>query len=270
MFDAILARWGLAPDGAPIVTPRAGLLPVRRGGGPAMLKVATEPEEMRGGVLMSWWDGEGAARVLAMDGPALLLERAQGRQSLTELARTGRDDEATRILCTVIAKLHAPREKPLPDGLVPLEAWFEALAPAAAAFGGILTRCAAAARDLLGEQRNIGVLHGDIHHDNVLDFGARGWLAIDPKSLVGERGFDYANLFCNPDMDDPSQPVAVLPERFRRRLDIVVDAAGLERARLLKWILAYTGLSAAWCLNDGQSAEVDLRVAELALAEADR
>jgi streptomycin 6-kinase len=34
-------------------------------------------------------------------------------------------------------------------------------------------------------------------HD-VPDFGARGWLAIDPKGLYGERGFDYANIFCNP------------------------------------------------------------------------
>jgi hypothetical protein len=51
-------------------------------------------------------------------------------------------------------------------------------------------------------------LHGDIHHDNILDFGRRGWLAIDPKRLFGERGFDYANLFCNPDLSDPSHPVA--------------------------------------------------------------
>lgn len=31
-------------------------------------------------------------------------------------------------------------------------------------------------------------LHGDLHHGNVLDFGASGWLAIDPKGLKGERG----------------------------------------------------------------------------------
>jgi aminoglycoside/hydroxyurea antibiotic resistance kinase len=42
------------------------------------------------------------------------------------------------------------------------------------------------------------VLHGDLHHGNVLDFGLRGWLAIDPKGLLGERGFDFANIFTNP------------------------------------------------------------------------
>src|SRR3546814_3749922 len=74
------------------------------------------------------------------------------------------------------------------DLLVPLAHWFRALNPAAATHGGILARCAATARALLAESRGTGVLHGDIHHDNVLDFGPRGWLAIDPKRLVGERG----------------------------------------------------------------------------------
>src|SRR3546814_13426940 len=83
------------------------------------------------------------------------------------------------------------------DLLVPLAHWFRALNPAAATHGGILARCAATARALLAESRGTGVLHGDIHHDNVLDFGPRGWLAIDPKRLVGERGFDFANLFTN-------------------------------------------------------------------------
>ena len=55
-----------------------------------------------------------------------------------------------------------------------------------------------------------------------------------------------------------------------RRLEVVVNAARLERQRLLRWILAWTGLSAAWFLSDGDSAAIDLRVAELAAAELDR
>ena len=48
----------------------------------------------------------------------------------------------------VIARLHAPRGPPPPD-LVPLARWFQDLAPAAAAHGGILTLCTATARRLL-------------------------------------------------------------------------------------------------------------------------
>jgi streptomycin 6-kinase len=207
--------------------------------------------------------------VLAHERPAIFLERAQGTASLAAFARNGRDDDATRIICAVVAKLHAPRSKPLPD-LIPLSQWFRELDPAAAAHEGILPACAAAARELLASPREVGVLHGDIHHDNILDFGERGWLAIDPKRLLGERGFDYANLFCNPDLSDPAHPVATIPGRFARRVEIVAEAAGLERKRLLQWILAWAGLSAAWFLGDGVSPETDFRVAELAAAELGR
>ncbi|GEO17496.1 hypothetical protein MAE02_51920 [Microvirga aerophila] len=149
--------------------------------------------------------------------------------------------------------------------------WFRDLEPAAAAHGGILVQCAEAARTLLAEPREVGVLHGDLHHGNILDFGSRGWLAIDPKRLVGERGFDFANIFTNPDLANPTNPGATMPGRFARRLDIVTAAAGLERRRLLRWILAWTGLSAAWFLGDGDPlAAIDLQVAALAAAELDR
>ena len=268
MIDVYLSKWDLIPDGSPIVTNISRLLPVRHRGEPAMVKLSTDEEERSGGVLMEWWDGDGAARVLARDDDALLLERAEGTASLAGMARTGRDDEACRVLCAVAARLHAPRPRPLPE-LVPLAHWFRELEPAAAAHGGILVRCAATARSLLAEPREVGVLHGDLHHGNVLDFGARSWLAIDPKRLVGERGFDFANIFTNPDLDDPTRPVATVPDRFARRLQIVAEAGSLEPERLLRWILAWTGLSAAWFLGDGDSAAIDLRVAELAAAELD-
>ena len=134
----------------------------------------------------------------------------------------------------------------MPPELIALAARFQELDPSAATHGGVLVRCAAAARNLLAEPRECGVLH----HDNVLDSGARGWLAIDPKRLVGERGFDFANIFTSPDLADPTRPVATEPGRFARRLEVVTEAAGLERERLLCWILAWTGLSAPWFLSD--------------------
>lgn len=265
-----LTRWGLVADGAEIVTRAAHLLPVRQGGTPAMLRIATHPEAKHCHVLLDWWDGDGAARLLAVDGDAILIERALGARSLAAMARASDDDAATHILCDVIARLHAPRARPIPD-LIPLATWFDALWPAARMHGGLLARSAEAAQALLAEPVDVRPLHGDIHHDNVLDFGAsRGWLAIDPNRLIGERGYDYANLFCNPDMETPETPVAVRPERFHARLAIVAARSGLDRVRLLSWILAYTGLSAAWLLADGDSAGVDFAIASLADAELAR
>lgn len=201
--------------------------------------------------------------MFAHAGDALLLERATGDGSLIELARSGAegDDAASRRLCAVAATLHARAGCPPGGALIPLPRWFAALEPAAARYGGILRRSAAAARDLLAAPQDPVVLHGDLHHGNVLDFGPRGWLAIDPKGLLGERGFEFANVFCNPDL-----ATATAPNRLARQVAVVAAAAGLDRERLRRWILAYAGLSAAWTLGDGGDATLALTVAELAAA----
>ncbi|MNO55427.1 Aminoglycoside/hydroxyurea antibiotic resistance kinase [compost metagenome] len=258
MFDQYLKRWGLTIDGDAFVSLNGNLLPVRQGNVPAMLKISQEPEEQAGSQLMAWWDGDGAAPVLAHEGEALLMKRAQGSATLIQMVNSGRDDEAIRILCAVVARLHTPRPKPIPE-LVPLGQWFESLLSAAATHYGILEHCAGAARELLAAPLDVAVLHGDIHHGNVLDFGQAGWLAIDPKGLYGERGFDYANILCNPD-----EASALAPEYFARRIALIADASGIDRRRLLQWVLAWTGLSATWMLEDGADPRSRLELAKLA------
>jgi streptomycin 6-kinase len=265
MFEPWLTKWSLAADGDPVITPSSRLLPVRCDGAAAMLKITDVAEERRGGGLMEWWAGDGAANVLARDDGALLLERAEGTQSLTSLSHDGRDEEACMIICEAAARLHAPRQAPLPP-LMPLDKWFAALGPAARTQGGFFERSAAIAKALLAAPHEASVLHGDIHHGNILDFGLRGWLAIDPKALIGERGFDFANLFCNPDMAISDPTVASRPEVFARRLESVSRQAKIDRARLLRWIIAYTGLSAAWLIADGIEPKAGLAIG--ALAEA--
>ena len=104
------------------------------------------------------------------------------------------------------------------------------------------------------------VLHGDMHHANVLD-SERGWLAIDPKGLIGDRGYDYANLFCYP------WDCAEAPGRFGRRARIVSALANLALSRLLNWVIAYTGVTAACALVDGKNPSRALQILEFALAE---
>jgi len=256
VFEDWIARWSLVPDGAAIHTASSDLLPVVREGTPAMLKVARSAEERRGASLMAWYAGGGAVRVLEFDGRALLLECASGPRSLVEMCARGFDDEATEILCATVARLHAKREPQVPRDLVPLGDWFRSLN---ASRDPSLARAAATARTLLADARQPVVLHGDIHHGNVLDGGARGWLAIDPKGLYGERAFDYANIFCNPTVD-----IAADPRRLARRLDLVARAASLEPSRLVKWVIAYAGLSAAWCVEDGQDATLPLAIVKIA------
>ena len=261
MFGKYLRRWNLVSDGEPIATHSSDLLPVRFGDVPAMLKVARSEEERRGASLMAWWDGSGAARVLAHDGDAILMERATSRRSLADMAHQGHDDEASRIICNVATTLHARRGPP-PRDLVPLSDWYAELSHVAGTDTGIFSQAAATAGELLASTQEQHVLHGDLHHRNVLDFGGRGWLAIDPKGLIGDHGFDFANILCNPDFE-----IATGPGRMNRQIDVVAEAAQLDPARLLRWVFAYAALSAAWTIGEGGDPTLAFTIAHMAAAE---
>lgn len=246
------AEWRLEPDGAPFSTRSSVLAPARFAGAPVMLKIATVEEERVGNHVMAWWDGTGGAPVLRHDGEALLLERAQGSKSLVAMAAAGGDldDQATRILCTVAARLHgavpASAGEP-PAGLRSLEDWFGDLFRVKEEGSGFYSRAARMARELLAEPGDVGVLHGDLHHGNVLDFAHHGWRAIDSKGIVGDRAFDFANILCNPDAE-----VALRPGRLERQVGVIADVAGLPPDRILRWTVAWCGLSATWFELDNQ------------------
>jgi streptomycin 6-kinase len=141
--------------------------------------------------------------------------------------------------------------------LIPLESWFAALWPTAQRLGGVYAVSAEVARELLATQEPPVVLHGDIHHGNVLDDGRGGWRAVDPKGLWGDRGYDYANLICNPDAETALA-------QFDRRVTQVSEIAALPRGRVLGWVLAYLGLSASWTVSTGGDPWQALAIAEAA------
>jgi streptomycin 6-kinase len=268
--QAKLARaihdWQLTADGEYFIAGNSLLQPVlqRLGGSqsrPAMLKIPLSAKGEAGFRLLACWDGKAAVSVYQYDTHALLMERAIGSQSLRQLVLDGREDEANTIVCKVLAQLHAHNCAATP-GLASLASWFRSLEKAAAQHGGLFTTCRAVADALLRDPQDQLALHGDIHYDNILDSGPRGWLAIDPKGVIGERGFDYANLFCNPTIE-----VATSPIRLPREIPLVAARAGLEPRRLLRWIIAWSGLMAAWMLEDAEAPTLPLLVAELAMKE---
>ncbi|MBE7176497.1 MAG: phosphotransferase [Mucilaginibacter polytrichastri] len=256
-IEEYLLRWQLLPDGEAFHTNTSTLQPVIFSGRKAMLKIAHHEEERRGAHLMIWWNGRSSARIYRSDARALLMERGDTQKLLVKMAHAGEDEAATRIICEVIRNLHQPQ--PDPPALVPLQTWFSDLEDFASTKGGLFADGWRMAAELLPAQENAGALHGDIHHGNIL-WGEKGWFAIDPKGLYGERTFDYANLFCNPDVETAtSRPL------FHRRLGQVSALAGVAPMRLLQWIAAWSALSAAWQILDGQNADGTLQITRLAL-----
>ncbi|TFD84367.1 3'-kinase [Cryobacterium lactosi] len=240
-----LAAWGVTPSGPGWRTPSSELMPGTRQGLPVMLKIALVEEEVRGAALLQWWGGRGAARVLLRDEAATLMERATGPRELAALAASGQDATATDILVRTTLALH---DHPAPSSrddvqLVPLRDWFRDLL-ATNSDDPLLQRTAELAERLLSGTTapEIVVLHGDIHHGNVLDFGDR-WAAIDPKALLGHRGFDFANILCN-----PTETAAL--DNLAARLHAISRQADIDPVILAEWTIAWCGLSLAWAQGD--------------------
>jgi len=242
-----LAAWDLSNPELLTQTMTSQIYTVTYGTKTVILKLLSplETEEQRGAMALRYFDSQGAVRLFRYDAGAHLMEYAAGDELVT-LVERGEDENATRIIAQVIDQLHnVPRNIPQ-DGLIRLERWFEALFDKAASdrqagTDSIYVRSASLARRLLADQRDVRVLHGDIHHRNIRK-SPRGWLTFDPKGLVGERTYDCANTLCNP----------VIPElvhnetRLLTNAAILADNLALDLSRLLAFTYAYACLNASW------------------------
>jgi streptomycin 6-kinase len=198
--------------------------------------------------------GQGAVCLIdhAGDG-AVLLERALPGDRLTDLMLAGHDDAAMVILCQVAATLH--HAAPPPHHFPRVEDWAcgfarhrtsgDATIPAA-----MLDRAQALFAALAATQGARRLLHGDLHHDNILFDARRGWLAIDPKGVLGEAANEIGAALRNPTEDASRFADAAIIER---RVAIAVAQLGLDRQRVLAWAFAQAVLSAVWSLEDGFS-----------------
>lgn len=199
-LDGPLRRWGASAPTSVGVTPTSRVFRVRLGNGTAIVKDLTPigvEDELRGADLLEWRNGSGYVRLLERDNATLLMEDAGAYSLLDHLDEHG-DASATAVAAEAVARMHSPLARPVPDALQPLDARFASLFTVARTdANGLFVDAAGVASELLSDQRDVRPLHGDFHHENLL-LGGRGWLAIDPKGLIGDPAYDAANLFYNP------------------------------------------------------------------------
>ncbi|HEX6291893.1 MAG TPA: aminoglycoside phosphotransferase family protein [Herpetosiphonaceae bacterium] len=251
-LSSYLAAWNLSNPVLLTHTATSHIYTVTHGTETVILKLLApgETTEQRGAAALRYFDGCGAVRILRYDEGAHLLEYAAGAELVTVVER-GEDETATSIIAQVIQQLHSvPQDAPR-DGLVPLDRWFGALFTKAAAdrqagIASIYVRSAALTERLLADQREVRVLHGDIHHRNIRQ-SARGWLAFDPKGVVGERTYECANTLCNPVMPD----LVHNETRLLTNAAILADTLALDLSRVLAFTYVYACLNASWWLCGG-------------------
>ncbi len=241
---------------------------VRDAGALAVLKLSFpgDKEFRTEAAALRLFDGRGICRLLELDldRGAMLLERLQPGTCLTTVED---DEEATAIAATVMRKLRRPAPS---EHDFPLVAdWARGFERLRNRFGGgtgpmpadLVERAESLFAELLSSQGDPMLLHGDLHHENILKAEREPWLAIDPKGVVGEVAYETAALLHNPvgALDAPD-PKGLL----ERRLDVLSAELGLDRARIRAWGVAQAVLAAYWSLEDsGQTWDEALVFARL-------
>lgn len=245
----LIERWELRRDGTPICGAVALIVPVVRADGtPAMLKIQPVDDETVGEpVALREWNGTGAVRLLEYEAESgsLLLERLGDRT----LADVPSDLDALRIISELLLRLNA---RPAPDDvrrMVDVGAAMLDRVPVALATDAnqdrrrLIRDCAAALREVLPEPGD-RLLHWDLHFDNVLAGEREPWLAIDPKPLAGDPGFELLAGLHN--RWDDVVATGDVPRAVRRRFDLMTEVLGLDRERAVAWTLARVLQNKLW------------------------
>jgi streptomycin 6-kinase len=258
-LEATCRRWELTL-GPPFPLSYNYVAPVTRAdGSPAVLKLGVPHPELRCAIAALSHDaGRGCARLLAADAVAgaMLIERLSPGTPLAGMVMLD-DRRATQIAAAVMAQIWRP---PPPAHSFPSVAdWLAGLGRLRARFGGgtgplpprLVAEAEALAADLLAAPSAPVLLHGDLHHHNILAAARRPWLAIDPKGVIGEPAYEVGALLRNPLPELLRLPH---PERVMAdRVALLAERLGLERARLRGWGLVQAVLSAWWSIEDGEA-----------------
>ncbi|TMR24170.1 hydroxyurea phosphotransferase [Nonomuraea turkmeniaca] len=269
LAERYLEEWELRLDGEPGHGVVSLVLPVIRADGTrAALKLQPVTDENATEAMgLRAWDGDASVRLLGSDPDTgtLLLERLHADRPLSAVPD---DIEALKILTELLARLVA---HPAPEDMRRLgdiaQAMLDNVEEALTKLPREQDRywlrwCADAVAELVSEPGD-RLLHWDLHYDNVLAADREPWLAIDPKPLAGDPGFDLW-----PALDNRWDDVVATGDVTRavlRRFDLMVDGLGLDPQRAAGWTLGRVLQNALWDVEDGES---ELNEIGLAIAEA--
>ncbi len=220
---------------------------------------------------MKIFDGHGIARLLELDieSGAMLLERLEPGESLEAIED---DEEATAIAANVMRKLRGPA--PPSHSFPTVAGWAKGFERLRKNCGGgtgpmptaLVEEAEALFDDLLATEESPVLLHGDLHHGNILS-SSRGWLVIDPKGVVGEKAYETAAMLHNPSgfLENPN-PAKLL----EKRIEILSERLGLDESRVRGWGVAQSVLAAYWSLEDhGEVWDEALEFARLLAKKSD-
>jgi len=195
------------------------------------------------------YNGQGAVKLFDcdIDKGALLMEALIPGKSLKSFFPE-LDEKAELIAIEVIKKLHSCG---LPKNIADfptLEQWLSSLDEAnEILFASLIQRAKELAAYLLNTQSKPILLHGDLHHDNIL-LNNNEWVSIDPKGVIGEAAYEAGAFIRNPMPELLKQPDPLTI--INNRVNLFSAHLNIERQRLIDWSFVQAVLAACWAFED--------------------
>ena len=223
-----------------------------------VLKVIKQTgDEWHSGEILKALDGNGVVRVYQQTPGAVLMERLRPGNSLVEMAIGDKDEEATDILADVIRWMSSLESSESASeslkAFKTVQEWGKGFERYVATGNGQIPIELVKAGEhvfsrLCASQRLPRLLHGDLQHYNVLFDSNRGWVAIDPKGVVGELEYEIGAALRNP-IERPE--LFLSRPTIERRLKQFTSKLNLDFERMLGWSFVQAVLSAIWEIEDG-------------------
>ena len=231
---------------------------------PIILKIGCKTTEIqKEAAALEAYNGSGCVHLIAahFEYNALLIEQVIPGTRLKALFPS-HDLEAVAYAASLMQQLHNVPIKN-PAHFETISQWLEQLQyPKYEKILGIhIVKARELAHTLLATQPTSVLLHGDLHHENILSTSANKWLAIDPKGVIGDPAYEVGAFIRNPYPELLSQPNVA--EIMRERLELFAKLLSIDKKRLQQWSYVQAVLAACWALDDGQ---LDPKIA---LAEAE-
>ena len=218
-----------------------------QGDNPIILKLGLDHEALtREACALKCFAGYGAVKVLAEDEGMLLLERSVPGTSLKSYF-PDQEQESIEIACGVIKKLHQANI-PVAHNFPHIKDWLTALDKDWPIPDGYLKKARKLRDQILRTAVPDVLLHGDLHHDNILQNGD-DWVVIDPKGVIGEPAYEVAAFIRNP-MPELLHH-ADTPNIIQGRITRFAEALGLPEHRIIDWCFVQAVLAWVWALEDG-------------------
>lgn len=264
IVDEIAANWSLeVEEPFPNLSYNFVAPCVCAGGGEAVLKIALpldNPEIFNEAGYLKLSGGGGAVRLFNIDreNRAILIERLTPGANLKEVFRKD-EGKAVEIAIQTMRKLL---------GAAPQNSSFRTLGDW---FGGFEKaentkfprEFVAKAYDFFKERNSEQkfLIHADLHHENILSARREPFLAIDPKGIIGNRGYEIA-VFLNNHLWWLAHG-ADLKDKLNDAVRKFSEAFQIAPVDLKKWAFAQIVLSAWWTFEDnGENWEKQLDFAK--------